>query len=204
MKRRLAIVIMVSVGGLGLTDARAEWDFLLDVRPGAIAVGNTGDFKTKGPTSVRGERFEAVEKLSSVSTFPNLKLGMGYDAATWYLEALGGIGMVINDPFQATYFSGDVAWLYKYRKNLSIGPHGSLMFFQEPNWGGDSDIEFSDSWGGMLGMQLLLGYDLLFVFSVDYLFIQPFDVTEPGTWRASDSELDLSGISLQFGMRGRF
>jgi hypothetical protein len=204
MKNEWRYALVGALLGVIPIAAQAEWDFLLDVRPGAISVGDSGDFKAKGPTRVRGEEFVEVEKLSSVSTFPNLKLGAGYDAPDWYFEVLGGVGILINDPFQATFFSGDAAWMYKYRKNLSLGPHGALLFFQKPNWGGDADIEFSDSWGGMLGMQVLLGYDLLFVFSVDYLFIQPFDVTEPGQWRASDSELDLSGVALQFGMRGRF
>lgn len=204
MKRTVALVLMAGLLSWLCGDALAEWDFLLDVRPGAISVGSSGDFKSKGPTSVRGERFEEIEKLSSVSTFPNLKIGMGYDSIQWYFEVLGGIGILINDPFQATFLSADFAALYKYRKNLSIGPHGALLFFREPNWGGDADIEFSDSTGGMLGIQLLLGYDLLFVFSLDYLFVQPFDVSEPGQWRASDNELNLSGVALQFGMRGRF
>lgn len=204
MRIKWRYVFVLALAGFVASSGRAEWDFLLDVRPGAINVGSSGDFKAKGPTTVRGDEFVEIEKLSSVSTFPNIKLGAGYDSRDWYLEALGGVGIFINDPFQATFFSGDVAAMYKYRKNLSVGPHGALLFFQEPNWGGDADIELSDSWGGMLGMQVLLGYDLLFVFSVDYMFIQPFDVKEPGRWHASDSELDLSGIALQFGMRGRF
>lgn len=201
MKRWMA-VLLVSAGFAGF--ARGEWDFLLDVRPGAIDVGSRGDFKVKGSTSVHGETFTEVEKLSSISTFPNVQIGFGYDGIKSYFELLAALGVFVNDPFQSIFYGINAAWEYKYRKNLSIGPHAAWLFFPSPEWTGDADIKFSDSMGGMLGLQITLGYDLLFIFSVDYLYIQPFDVEETGAWRASDSELDLSGISLQFGMRGRF
>lgn len=201
MKQWTAILLISA--GLGVF-AHGELDFLLDVRPGAINVGGSGDFKAKGPTSVHGETFTEVEKLSSISTFPNIKIGFGYDGVKSYFELLGSLGVFVNDPFQSIFYGVDAAWQYKYRKNLSIGPHAAWLVFPSPEWTGDADIKFSDSMGGMLGLQITLGYDLLFIFSVDYLYIQPFDVEEPGTWRASDNELDLSGISLQFGMRGRF
>ena len=38
----------------------------------------------------------------------------------------------------------------------------------------------------------------------DYLLAQPFDVTTEGDWVASDEELDVSGVAIQFGIRGRF
>lgn len=197
----MAAVVLVSGG-----QAWAVKDIVLDVRPGALLFGGGGDFKAIGQSerTVKGQTVTEVEKLGGVSTFPNLKLGLGVESPTSYFDVTGGGGIMVNDPFRSFYLGVDAAWQYKYRKNVALGPHAGFLYFTDPEWAGDADIEFSQSWGAMLGMQMTLGYDILFVFSVDYLYTNPFEAKPLGDWDISDSELDLSGFALQFGMRGRF
>lgn len=206
MMRRMAIRWAAMAVLFSAVPALAATDLVLDVRPGAVLFGGGGDFKAIGETeqTVKGRTVTEIEKLGGVSTFPNLKVGLGIESPTTYFDVTGGGGIIVNDPFRSFFLGLDTAWQYKYRKNVALGPHLGLLYFTDPEWAGDAEIDFSKSWGAMLGMQMTLGYDVLFVFSVDYLYTNPFDATPVGDWDISDKELDLSGFALQFGMRGRF
>lgn len=206
--KRFSVCVMSLMLGaiLASPDAFSELDIVLDVRPGAILFGGGGDFKAIGQSeeTVRGQRVTETEKLGGISTFPNLKLGVSLDSPTSILDIMGGGGILVNDPFRSFFLGVDASWQYKFRKNVALGPHAGLLYFTDPEWAGDGEVEFSDSWGAIAGMEMTFGYDVLFVFSIDYFYINPFDATPGGNWDISDKELDLSGFALQFGMRGRF
>ena len=181
-------------------------DIIVDVRPASLLVNwNADDFKVKGPTDFKdGQQFEQLEQPNSVSTVPNLKLGVGIDMGSAYLDLTGGAGMLINDRFRSVMFDADAAYQYKFQKNVLFGPHVGVGYFTAPDWYGDAEIDFSDSMSTMVGVQLSVGFDILFTFAIDYAYIQPFDATTTEPWVASDDSIDFSGLLFQFGMKGRF
>jgi len=202
-RQSLLTLLLVSAVVAAWSPAAAEFDVVLDVRPGAVLVNQSGTFKATGPATLGDRTIEEIEKVSGLSFFPTIRLGGGIDSVYSYWDLTGTAGIMINDPFRSVFFGADTAWMYKYRKNVSVGPHLGLMYFPSPDWSGDGEIEFDSSWGALLGAQLTLGYDILFVFSIDYIYTEPFTATAKEGWE-SDKELDLSGVGLQFGMRGRF
>lgn len=197
----LAILVVSAILVSGSAFAVAK-DIIVDVRPASLLVNwNADSFKVTG-TDTRG--YEQVEQPNSVSTVPNLKLGVGIDTGSAYLDLTGGAGMLINDRFRSVMLDVDGAYQHKFQKNVLFGPHVGLGYFTAPDWYGDADVEFSDSMGVLFGIQLSVGFDILFTFAVDYALIDPFDATTTEPWVASEDSVDFSGLLFQFGMKGRF
>ena len=182
----------------------AATDIVVDVRPGTLLIGGGGDFKVRGTSDTGIGRLNEVEENSSLSTFPNIRLGVGFEEGKSITDVTGLLGVMVNQRFRSLMVGGDASWLYKFRKNVAMGPHLGAVVLAQPEWSGDAEVTFSDSWAMLGGFQMSVGYDILFVFSIDYLLAQPFDVTTEGDWVASDEELDVSGVAIQFGIRGRF
>ncbi|HPG00650.1 MAG TPA: hypothetical protein PLE77_11320 [Kiritimatiellia bacterium] len=182
----------------------AATDIVVDVRPGTLLIGGGGDFKVRGTSDTGIGRLNEVEENSSLSTFPNIRLGVGFEEGKSITDVTGLLGVMVNQRFRSLMVGGDASWLYKFRKNVAMGPHLGAVVLTQPEWSGDAEVTFSDSWAMLGGFQMSVGYDILFVFSIDYLLAQPFDVTTEGDWVASDEELDVSGVAIQFGIRGRF
>jgi hypothetical protein len=182
-------------------------DIIVDVRPASLLVNwNADNFKALGTVTLpTGQQYQEVEQPNSVSTVPNLKLGVGIDTGNAYLDLTGGAGMLVNDRFRSLLLDLDAAYQFKFRKNVLIGPHLGLAYFTSPEWYGDAEVEFSDSSGALFGVQLSVGFDILFTFAIDYAYIRPFDVesTAPN-WTTSEDSVDFSGLLFQFGMKGRF
>jgi hypothetical protein len=181
-------------------------DIIVDVRPASLLVNwNAESFKVKGPATFKdGQEYEQIEQPNSVSTVPNIKLGVGMDAGNSYIDLTGGAGMLVNDRFRSLMLDVDGAYQYKFRKNVLFGPHLGLGYFMNPDWYGDAEVDFSDSWGLLFGAQLSVGFDILFTFAIDYAYIQPFDATVKEPWVLSEDQVDFSGLLFQFGMKGRF
>ena len=205
-KRVTAAILVVSAILLSTSAFAVVKDIIVDVRPASLLVNwNADSFKIKGPTKFQdGQQFEQLEQPNSVSTVPNLKLGVGIDTGNAYLDLTGGAGMLVNDRFRSVMLDVDAAFQYKFRKNVLFGPHIGLGYFTSPEWYGDAEVDFSDSMGVLFGAQLSVGFDILFTFAIDYAYIQPFDVTTTEPWVASDDTVDFSGLLFQFGMKGRF
>ena len=182
----------------------AATDIVVDVRPGTLLIGGGGDFKVRGTSDTGIGRLNEVEENSALSTFPNIRLGVGFEEGKTITDVTGLMGIMVNQRFRSLMLGGDASWLYKFRKNVAMGPHLGAVVLTQPEWSGDAEVTFSDSWAMLGGFQMSVGYDILFVFSIDYLLAQPFDVTTEGDWVASDEELDVSGVAIQFGIRGRF
>jgi hypothetical protein len=183
------------------TASRAEMDIIIDARPGTLLLGNnTGRFKAEGPA---GELL-VIEECGGLSTFPSLRMGIGLDALQSYFDVTGDVGILLTDRFRAPYLGADASYQFKFRKNIGVGPHFGLMYFMEPSWSGSAPLEFDNSWGFNLGLLVAVGYDVQFVFAVDYVYIDPFKVTDSGDWMITQDELDFTSLGIQFGIRGRF
>ncbi len=200
MKKTCLFVLCGLLMGVG---AASALDLVMDVRPGTLLVGSkSGHFKAWGPGT--GPNVTVVEELGGLSTMPNLRIGVGKESDKWYLDGSGVAGVLVNDRFRAVSLGLDAAAQYRYRKNIVIGPHIGINHYMSPDWSGDALIDFSNTWGFILGGQMCIGYDVLFVFSVDYLYTDPFDFTVSHPWQVNEDSVDFSGLFLQFGIRGKF
>ena len=207
IKKMHTAYVVMSIAAMALCWAASpvqavEYDLLLDARPGTILLGNnTGRFKAEGPA---GRNVVVIEEAGGLSTFPSLRLGVGIDALNTYSDIMGGIGVLLTDRFRAPYFVADASLQYKFRKNVGVGPHFGVLYFLEPDWSGSAPLTFSDSVGFMAGLLVAVGYDIQFVFGVDYVYVDPFEVKGSGDWTVTQDELDFSSLGFQFGIRGRF
>jgi hypothetical protein len=197
----LTVLLAASAVAEAATNSVAGVDLILDVRPGTLLLGkNTGKFKVSGD---EGE-FTVIEECGGLSTFPNVKGGVGVDTDRWYLDFTGAIGVLITDRFRSPLGNLDVCAQYKYRRNVAFGPHIGLIYFWDPEWAGSAEMDITKSSGWLGGLQVSLGYDVLFICSVDYLYAEPFDVQTYNGWIANNDEIDFSGLGVQFGIRGKF
>lgn len=200
----LLAAVSLFAGSIGIQSASAELDFVADLRPGTLLLaGDAGDFEVEGPGPDRlGIR--EVEEAGSISSIPNLRLGVGLRSPDTFLDLTGQAGVLVNQRFRSLMLGADVSFMYRLRKNVAMGPHIGLAYFMDPEWTGDADIDIDDTSGVIGGFQIAIGYDILFLLSVDYVVTAPMDIEESGDWIASDDELEISGLAIQFGMQGRF
>lgn len=178
-------------------------DLILDFRPGTLLLSSqTHDFEVLGPGPQK-LNIQEVEQGGKITSIPNMRLGIGLNLPESYLDLTGVIGVLLNERFRSLALGLDGCWQYRAKRNVSFGPHLGLMYFPNPEWTGDADVDLESSWATTIGFQLSVGYDILFVFSLDYLAAQPFDADVDPPWKLSDDELDFSGVLLQFGVQGR-
>jgi len=211
MKTRTALIaIAIAISAFSAPQA-GEVEILADFRPGTLLLGNeTKDFEAIGSNPNLREITE-LEDAGNLSSIPNVRLGVGWRSEETFIDLAADIGVLVNERFRGLMLGGDFAFQYRFRKNIAVGPHIGLAFFMDPEWTGDADIEFDDTAGIIGGLQVAIGYDILFVFSIDYLHADPFEVSNvnsarmtPRGWTVTDDELDISGLAIQFGMQGRF
>lgn len=184
--------------------ANAEWNVVMDARPGTILVGQgAGDFQALGP-GPEGWEVTELEEAAEFTTLPNLRIGAGWssDMALWDLTAQ--LGYLLNERFRSLVAGLDAAVMLRMRRNIAVGPHIGYIRILDPEWTGDADLDLDPAGALVFGVQAIIGYDILFVFAADYLSAQAMEATAHGDWRSSDDELDVSGLSLQFGVMGRF
>lgn len=208
VKPRTASRLLLAVPAILVLSApsvRAELEVILDARPGAVLVGfESGKFELVGPEETGQGTVIVEEQGGNVSTVPNLRFGVGWDTTRYYVDATAVGGYLLSEYFRCVELGAGLAGHYKFRKNVSAGPHADLLYFTLPGWGGDAEVEFSDSWGAVMGLEMLIGYDIMFTFSIDYFYTYPFEVDPEEPWTSEDDEFDASGVLLQFGIRGRF
>lgn len=191
-------VLMATVGW----SEPAEFDFIVDARPGTLVLSaETADFEVLGPHPTLPLR--EVEEGGELSTIPNLKLGVGWSSARMFFDLTGNLGMLVNERFRALLGGADASAEYRFRKNVAMGPHVGFAYFLDPEWTGDAPLEMDDTWGFLAGLQVSIGYDVLFVVSLDYLFAEPFEIRVRGPWEPSADEIPLEGLAVQFGIRAR-
>ena len=144
-------------------------DLVLDARPGTLLISRHADLKAKGPDTFSSapENLTVIEEAGTLNTLPNIRLGAGVDSTDWYVNGAGLVGYLVNSRYDCFFYGADVAGEYKYKKNVNVGPHLSFVEFQAPQWSGQADVTFSDSYAFIPGVQFSVGYDVQFVFSVD-------------------------------------
>lgn len=172
-------------------------NWIVDAYPAAFVVNTkAADYKIEG----NGRS----DQLSTVSTFPNIATGIGLETDDFRLDLLGGAGILVNGRFSTTalYLSG--ALMYEIARSARIGPRLGLLYFTGPEWNSDVNVTYDSAAAFMAGINMEMGDKISYLVAVD-LWMASLDASDPASdYTASDSSLDLSGIAMQFGIRGRF
>jgi len=172
-------------------------DLLVEIFPGTVLAHMDSDAFTVYSTSVR-------ESISMVSSVPNLSLGMAVAQPEGYFDFKLGAGLLLNSRLRSIVWSAGMGLSLEYRPSVLIGPHIQWQRLQSPEWWGDADISFEGSDGWQAGIHLATGDRISYLLSLDYA-VMSVDVDRVGAgWTVNQSELDLSGISVQFGIRTQF
>lgn len=195
MKSILAVLCVTGIGFAGLT-ASAGSDWVVEVVPGAVVANLAADnFNVTGPNG--------KESLSIFSSIPNVTVGKAFDITEGYIDLKGGAGVLLNSRLGGYMFMGGGGLYLEAKPSILVGPHLYLTYFTEPEWWGDTDIKFSDSTGFMFGFHMAAGDRIGYLLSLDYLSAK-FDVRDRNGADVSEDQLDLSGITVQFGIRAQF
>lgn len=197
--RRLICAALLSLSCQALSPSRCQavTDLLVEIFPGTVLAHMDSDAFTVYSTSVR-------ESISMVSSVPNLSLGMAVAQPEGYFDFKLGAGLLLNSRLRSIVWSAGMGLSLEYRPSVLIGPHIQWQRLQSPEWWGDADISFEGSDGWQAGIHLATGDRISYLLSLDYA-VMSVDVDRVGAgWTVNQSELDLSGISVQFGIRTQF
>jgi len=189
-------VAAVSLVVCGVCQSRAaDVDLVVNALPASILI------------DIDGSKFAATGEdgrasMSQVFAMPNIAAGVGLEQNAVYLDLTGGAGIVVNDSFRSFLLQLTASGTLMMSESLSIGPRAGLVYFADPEWLENDDVDFDEDLGFLLGLQIEMGNDIKYLVTVDYLAAS-FDASDnEGT--AEDSEFDLTGLAIQFGVRGLF
>ena len=197
MKKIYIFCLIVSLSCGYSTDSNASSGWIIDVMPAAITASLAAD-----NFSLTGSRGQ--EEMSLVSSLPNIGTGIYIDTPSGYIDLHGGIGMLLNSRLRSTMFYGSCGMSFEIERSAMFGPHIGMTYFASPDWWGDGVVELDDSTGLIFGLHLTMGDKISYILSADYIHTV-FDVKSTGAgWTASDDEIDLSGLAVQFGFRAQF
>jgi hypothetical protein len=171
---------------------RSKLDFVVTAMPASLLVDAQGD-----KFSVDGDR------MSNVYMMPTIACGPGMAIGDFYVDLLGGVGLVVNDTFQSFMLEAVLSGTYAFSDSLNIGPRVGIVYFTDPNFTDDDRADFKDSLGWLLGVQFTMGDRIQYIVSVDLLTIS-MDADAAEGVVLSDNSLDLAGLTFQFGVRGEF
>jgi len=184
--------------------AESDFEIVVDVLPGTLLISDDLDsFEVRRP-SVEGD-FAIVdaEETSLISIVPNVKVGLGFEFDDVYVTPSLGTGLILNTRFRSWMFRADLAADWRFGRTGTIGPHIGAITLTDTDWFGDGKVDFSSDSGFIYGGHVTIGHDIVFVFSVDIIDVE-LDVTTSDGWTANDTNVDLGGLMLNFGVRGRF
>jgi hypothetical protein len=171
----------------------ANLDFVINVLPASLIVDMDSDqFRVTSPSGTTVE-------MTEVYHMPNISMGLGMETGDWYLDAMVGVGAVLNESFRSFMVQGVLSASYQASQSLKMGPHLGVIHFPDPEWQSDGDVDFDGTTGLLAGLHLTMGDKITYYVSVD-LVTADFDA-EGAT---GESALELSGLALQFGVRGQF
>jgi len=167
---------------------------VVDILPASMHANFKADnFWVRGPNG--------KEVMSIFSSYPSVDTGITWQKLSGYLDLKAGAGMLLNYRMGVFSAYGLAGWYQEVRPGVLFGPHGSLSYFFKPEWWGDTDIDFDNSLGWSLGFHVAAGDRLTYVLSVDYTSVA-FDIARHGEGIThSDDKLDMSGVSVGFGIR---
>ncbi len=177
-------------------------DFVINAIPAALLIDMSGN--NFGVTDGAGARSEA----SSVYMMPSLSAGVGANVSDRiYVDALLGAGVLVNETLRSFFVQGTISATYHASESLSIGPRIGLIQFLNTEWLDDQElldeVDFDDTTGLMIGLQLAMGDRVRYLVNIDYITMD-FDVNAPEGVTADEDEYELEGLAVQFGVRGEF
>lgn len=195
MKRLAWVLVVLCLAAAGPGAARADLDLVVNVLPASLLIRTGSD-----RFSVIGA--EETVRASDVFLMPNVSAGIGWEAGDFYLDLTGGGGVVVNDAFKSFMLQVAFAASYMATDSFNIGPHLGLIYFTDPKWT-NGDVKFDDEPGLLAGLQMSMGDRILYMVSVD-LISASFDAESRGGAQLSGDKLKLTGLAIQFGVRGEF
>jgi hypothetical protein len=169
-----------------------EKDFVVHVLPAAILI------------DMEADSFEA-DSVSMDTTYlmPNMSMGVGLEFERVYLDITGGAGTILTSTFRSFLLQANIAAYWQPARSFNVGPHLGIIYFPNPSWLEDDDVDFDSTMGWMAGLQMAMGDKITYLVSVDLLSAS-FDATAGGTSKIDSDNLDIMGFGIQFGVRGIF
>jgi|ETNmetMinimDraft_26_1059896.scaffolds.fasta_scaffold25082_3 hypothetical protein len=203
--RTTLLTVFAAVCLFGLpAAAESDLEIVVDVLPGTLLISDDLDsFEVRRPTVEDEFVIVDAEETSLVSIVPNVKVGIGLEFDDVYVTPSVGTGLVLNTRFRSWMFRADLAADWRFGRTGTIGPHIGAIWLTDTDWFGDGRVDFSSDGGFLFGGHITIGHDIVFVFSLDVIDAA-MDVTTSDDWVANDTNVDLSGLMLNFGVRGRF
>jgi len=188
-----AVVLLISLS----QEAYPEVNWAVDVDPASIHANLAAqDFYIISP--------HGKETASDFSTMPNIALGLDIGQIQGFLDLKAGAGILLNSSLYTYTVYGTAGWYQEIQPSILFGPHVGICYYTAPDWWGEPDVKFSDSIGYMVGLHFAAGDKISYLLSVDYRRML-FDIKQlPPDITASESSLNMSGISVQFGIRVQF
>lgn len=163
--------------------------------PGSVFAHTSDEFVLQGNGVRQGS--------SMVSSMPNASTGIGIEQGKWSAEVTAGVGMILNSSYSSFMLQGTLWGSYEAATSVTVGPHIGLIYLLGPDWSGAADVELADTTGWMAGVHLTMGDKISYLFQVDLISAEVD--AQPGTgWSAEGGSLDLTGIAVQFGLKGKF
>ena len=172
-------------------------DLVINALPASILVEIDSD--KFAVTSRDGRR----TTISTVYTMPNIAAGVGLEIEKLYVDLTAGVGLLINDTFRSFLVQAAVAGTFAVSESLTLGPRAGVVHFTDPEWLEDDSVDFDGATGWLLGAQLAMGDKIMYLVSVDLINVD-FETDFRMGAVSEDDELDLTGLAVQFGVRGEF
>ncbi|NIQ74821.1 MAG: hypothetical protein GWN80_04685 [Gammaproteobacteria bacterium] len=198
----LAGLILLPTAGFAQLEEEEEKEtvnkiLVVNAVPAAILLDIDGSkLRVSGP--------DGETRMSQVFTIPNLAAGIGAELNDeWFADLTAGAGFIINDSFQSLFLQVVAGASCLISESFRLGPRAGLIFHPDPNWSEDDNLDFDSATGFILGAHATLGDRVKYFVSVD-LVDTTFDFSLSEGSAASDDDFDLTGIAVQFGVRGEF
>lgn len=186
-----------------------ELDFVLNAIPAALLIDMSGD--NFGFDVDSGDGTTSRSESSSVYLMPNIAVGVGVSIIDKiYVDGLLGGGILVNEALRSFFVQGALSVTFQPTQSFNIGPRIGLIHFLSTEWLDDQDIdeggdgiEFEDTTGLMIGLQIAMGDRVRYLVNIDYITMD-FDVNAPLGVTPDDDSFELEGLAVQFGVRGEF
>ncbi len=182
-----------------------ELDFVLNAIPAALLIDMSGD--NFGFDVDSGDGTSRSES-SSVYLMPNIAVGVGVSIIDKiYVDGLLGGGILVNEALRSFFVQGALSVTFQPTQSFNIGPRIGLIHFLSTEWLDDQgmaeEVDFEDTTGFMLGLQIAMGDRVRYLVNIDYITMD-FDVNAPLGVTPDDDSFELEGLAVQFGVRGEF
>jgi hypothetical protein len=195
-KTQFAVTLMAVLMIASVARAESDFDIVVNAMPATVLIDIDGDkFSATGS--------DGRISLSELYTMPNIAVGIGTELEDLYVDLVGGAGIIINDGFRSFILQAILELTFEASDSLNIGPRIGLIHFEDPEWLENDDVEFDAETGLLVGVSMAMGDKIKYLVSVD-IIDATFDLNTGAGVTTSESELDLTGLAIQFGVRGEF